>query len=161
MLKHSLRRLGFILILSCLQLSFGQAMAADVVLTVTAKDGRTQNLTLDDFQQMTSLEFQTETIWTNGPQRFQGVPLKQILSAADIHTGTVSALAINDYKVDIPLADLSETTPIVAFLHNGAPMSVRDKGPLWVVYPYDSDKKFQTETVYSRSIWQLNRLNAQ
>jgi len=37
-------------------------------------------------------------------------------------------------------------------------MSVREKGPLWVIYPYDSDAKFRTEVIYSRSIWQLDRL---
>jgi hypothetical protein len=37
-------------------------------------------------------------------------------------------------------------------------MSVRDKGPLWLVYPYDSAAKYQSEVVFSRSIWQLNRL---
>jgi hypothetical protein len=47
---------------------------------------------------------------------------------------------------------------MIAFRMNGAPMSVRDKGPLWIVYPYDSDPRFQTEIIYSRSIWQLDRL---
>jgi hypothetical protein len=36
-------------------------------------------------------------------------------------------------------------------------MSVRDKGPLWVIYPYDSDD-YRSEVIYSRSIWQLDRL---
>jgi len=35
---------------------------------------------------------------------------------------------------------------------------LREKGPLWVIYPYDSDAKFRTEVIYSRSIWQLDRL---
>jgi hypothetical protein len=38
---------------------------------------------------------------------------------------------------------------------NGAPLSRREKGPYWLVYPYDSDPIFQSETVYTRSIWQL------
>ena len=47
---------------------------------------------------------------------------------------------------------------LLAFERNGKPMSVREKGPLWIVYPYDSDAKFQSEVYYSRSIWQLDRL---
>ena len=38
-------------------------------------------------------------------------------------------------------------------------MSVREKGPLWIVYPYDSNIAFQTETIYARSIWQLDRIS--
>ena len=37
-------------------------------------------------------------------------------------------------------------------------MSIRDKGPLWVVYPYDSSADYRTEVIYSRSIWQLDRI---
>jgi hypothetical protein len=48
--------------------------------------------------------------------------------------------------------------PIVAFARNGAPMPLRDKGPLWIVYPYDSNPDYQSELIYSRSIWQLDRI---
>jgi len=37
-------------------------------------------------------------------------------------------------------------------------MSAREKGPVWLVYNYDSDPAFRTETVYSRSVWQLDRI---
>ena len=72
--------------------------------------------------------------------------------------GTLKATAINDYAVEIPVEDAVEGGPIIAFMRNGAPMSVRDKGPLWIVYPYDSDPAYQTEVIYSRSIWQLDRI---
>ena len=55
--------------------------------------------------------------------------------------------------------DAVEGGPIIAYRLNGDRMSVRDKGPLWVVYPYDSDQVYQTEVIYSRSIWQLYRID--
>jgi hypothetical protein len=39
-------------------------------------------------------------------------------------------------------------------------MSMRNKGPLWLVYPYDSNVALQTEAVYARSIWQLVRIES-
>ena len=45
--------------------------------------------------------------------------------------------------------------PIIAYERNGKEMSVRSKGPLWIVYPYDSNPSYKTEAIYSRSIWQL------
>ena len=67
-------------------------------------------------------------------------------------------VALNDYVVTVPVAELEEDYPIVATRMDGKTMSVRDKGPYWVVFPYDLDSKYRTETVFSRSIWQLNRL---
>jgi hypothetical protein len=37
-------------------------------------------------------------------------------------------------------------------------MPVRDKGPLFIVYPYDSDTRLQSQTYYSRSAWQVCKL---
>lgn len=68
-------------------------------------------------------------------------------------------MAVNDYAVEIPVESWPGTGPIVAYLNNGAPMSLRDKGPLWIVYPFDNTPDYQTEVVYSRSIWQLDRIS--
>ena len=59
------------------------------------------------------------------------------------------------------MSDAVEGGPIIAYYTNGEEMSRRDKGPLWVVYPYDSDIAYQTELVYSRSIWQLDRISVE
>jgi hypothetical protein len=60
--------------------------------------------------------------------------------------------------VEIPLTDAVAGGPILAFEQNGEALSVRDKGPLWVVYPYDAAASFQTEMIYARSIWQVKRM---
>nr|WP_255522161.1 molybdopterin-binding protein [Paracoccus sp. NBH48] len=80
------------------------------------------------------------------------------MTDAGIDEGTVSAVAINDYAVQIPVDEVTADYPIVAFQQNGQAMSVRDKGPLWVIYPYDSDPALQSEVTYARSIWQLVRI---
>lgn len=100
----------------------------------------------------------TTTIWTDGVQEFRGVSLAALVSYLGVSSGTLVATAINDYIVEIPVADAIEGGPILAYENNGQTMSVRDKGPLWLVYPYDSDKAYQTEVIYSRSIWQLVKI---
>ena len=47
---------------------------------------------------------------------------------------------------------------ILAIEANGKPLSVRDKGPIWLLYPFDSDARYQTEVIYARSIWQIERM---
>ncbi|MCA8927267.1 MAG: molybdopterin-dependent oxidoreductase [Alphaproteobacteria bacterium] len=102
--------------------------------------------------------FRTTTIWTDGVQTFEGVSLAVLLDAVGAKGTVIRAYALNDYHIDIPVSDAVSGGPIVAYLRNGSPMPRRDKGPLWVVYPYDSNVMYRTESVYARSIWQLDRM---
>lgn len=102
--------------------------------------------------------FATTTIWTEGLHTFVGVPLVDLLEAVGAEGSLLRASAINDYTVEIPLGDAVAGGPIVAYLMDDRPMSVREKGPLWVIYPFDDVPAYQSETIYSRSIWQLNRI---
>lgn len=101
----------------------------------------------------------TTTIWTDGDQEFTGVELADLIAAVGATGDTIRASAVNDYNVDIPIADAAPGKALVAYLRNGAEMPLRNKGPLWIIYPYDSDPQFQSETIYSRSIWQLYRIS--
>lgn len=105
------------------------------------------------------LEFLTTTIWTDGMVEFSGVSLKALLENVDATGATLEMVALNDYAVTIPISEIEDASPMIATRMNGKQMSVREKGPFWIVFPYDSDPKYQSELVYSRSIWQLSRLN--
>jgi hypothetical protein len=139
------------------------APQGDMILTITqnSSGGSTANTTsysLTDLQALKTTSFSTSTMWTEGEVHFDGILLKSLLNDLGVTEGTLIATAINDYRVEIPIAEITDTGPIIAYAMNGAAMPVRDKGPLWIVYPYDSHPDFQTEVVFSRSIWQLNRL---
>lgn len=120
--------------------------------------GDTAQFDRDMLEQLGPVTIETTTIWTEGMQSFTGVPLARLMTAVGARGGTLSATAINDYAVDIPAEDWTDGGPLVTYLRNGETMSVRDKGPLWVIYPYDSNPDYQTEVIYSRSIWQLDRI---
>ena len=102
--------------------------------------------------------FRTSTVWTEGVSEFTGVSLKDFIDAINISTGTLSMYAANDYVAEVPVSDAVEGGPILAYLMDGQEMTVRDKGPLWVIYPFDDNPNYQTEVVYSRSIWQLVKI---
>jgi hypothetical protein len=135
----------------------------EVILTVTGQTGvsNSDGAALFDLAALKTLganEFVTTTIWTEGENSFTGVPLATLLSAMNVEAGTLKATAINDYSVTFPVADALQDSAMVAYAMNGEPMSVRDKGPLWIIYPFDSATQYQTEVYYSRSIWQLDRI---
>jgi hypothetical protein len=142
------------------------APTGDVVLTVSGAvsnsnvDGTAQ-FDMDMLEAMPATEFTTETIWTEGQQTFRGVSLHDFLETVGATGNALSAQAINDYAVTVPISDAVEGGPIIAYELNGSPMSRRDKGPLWIVYPYDSSADYRTEVIYSRSIWQLDRITVE
>jgi len=127
--------------------------------TTGAADG-TVTLDLEMLKAMPTQVFTTSTIWIEGEIEFTGVSLAAVLDYAGATGSTIVAIASNDYKVEIPTDGLSANAPVVAYLMNGSEMSARGKGPLWIVYPYDDDAKYRTEVIYSRSIWQLDRIES-
>ncbi|MEQ9695956.1 oxidoreductase [Shimia sp. SDUM112013] len=139
--------------------TMGQA-ADDTILTIERPDdsGAAVEYSLAELKEMGAVTFQTTTPWTEGEQSFTGVPFATLVSGLGLADGTLLVTAVNDYAVEFPVGDALKDGPVIAYLRNGAPMSVRDKGPLWIVYPYDSKAEFRTETVYSRSVWQLDRI---
>ena len=127
-------------------------------VSTSATDAPVIELSLETLDSLDQITFSTTTIWTDGDVQFSGVSLKALLAYLDVDGQSLEMVALNDYAVTRPVADLEDAAPILATRMNGETMSVRDKGPYWVVFPYDSDPKYSTETNYARSIWQLNRL---
>lgn len=103
-------------------------------------------------------EFTTHTIWTEGPQHFEGVSLATLLDRHGIAAARLDLLAVNDYTVSLPAEGIGPVYPVIAHSRNGAPMPLRDKGPFWLLYDYDGHPEFRNEIVYTRSIWQLDRI---
>jgi len=146
----------------------GQQPEGDVLLSVTITDSANTDAKHARYLfDRTALEvlpkdsFETSTIWTEGLQRFEGVRLHALVQELGISDGTLWLTAINDYMVEMPVSELRADGALLAHTRNGAPMTARDKGPLWVVFPYDENPRWQTETVYARSIWQLDRIEVE
>ncbi len=157
-------------VLTCLGITANaealQEPSGDVILsidgniTVTNADGSAQ-FDLDMLRELGAAEIRTTTIWTDGEQVFEGVWLSTLIERLGASGVSIAATAINDYSIEIPLTDAVEGGALVAYHRNGQPMPVRDKGPLWIVYPFDDDPAYKSEVIFSRSIWQLDRMTVQ
>ena len=65
---------------------------------------------------------------------------------------------MNDYETRIPMSDFNQFNVLLALKRNGEYMPVREKGPLFIVYPYDSSPELKSQKYYGRSAWQLARM---
>ncbi|MBA8837579.1 MULTISPECIES: molybdopterin-dependent oxidoreductase [unclassified Ochrobactrum] len=101
---------------------------------------------------------ETANPWYDGKVSFEGVSLDQLMKLVGAEGKTVTAVALNDYVTTIPLDDFKKFNVILALKRDGKYMAVRDKGPLFIIYPYDSDPQLQNQTYYTRSAWQVAKL---
>ena len=163
------RRLFTASALLCALTLSGAALALDApkerpILAVSGKiaaknAGEVARFDMKMIEALPQHSFTTSTPWFDKPVKFTGPLLADVLAAVKASGSTVSAVAINDYKISIPLNDTSKYKVIVARLMDDKPMPVREKGPLFVVYPFDSAAELRTSTYYERSIWQLKALD--
>ena len=102
--------------------------------------------------------FETSSPWTDKPARFDGIAGSTLVEALGAYGREVVAVALNDYRVTIPFADFAPGGLLIASQVDGQAIPVRARGPLWIVYPFDQRPAFRSELFYSRSIWQLRRL---
>nr|WP_298248997.1 molybdopterin-dependent oxidoreductase [uncultured Halomonas sp.] len=103
----------------------------------------------------------THTSVTHGPQAFEGVLARDLLEAVKADGETVTALALNDYRVEIPAVDFYDYDVLLADTMNGERLSRRGKGPLWIVYPRDAHAELQDIRYDYRWVWQLYRLEVE
>jgi hypothetical protein len=127
----------------------------------TPNHGKDAVFSMDMLEKLPQHSFVTKTPWFAAPVEFTGPKLKDVLAVAGASGSRVTAYALNDYRTEIPFSDVEQEDVIVARLMNGKPMTVREKGPLFIVYPFDSRIELRSELYYNRSAWQLSRLVVQ
>lgn len=131
-----------------------------VVLTITGRvrnpnAGTAARFDMPMLERLPQHEFTTRTPWYAGPRHFTGPLLRQVLATAGAEGRVLRVRALNDYRVDVPWEDAQRHDLIVARLLDGQPMAVRDKGPLFMVYPFDAAPELRSAVYYARSAWQL------
>jgi hypothetical protein len=120
--------------------------------------GDTAEFDMKMLEKLPQQTFTVQTPWYKEPIKFTGPLLRDVLAAAGANGDKIQAAALNDYKTDLPLSDAKNYDVIVARLMNDKPMSIREKGPLFIVYPFHTNPELKTESYYNRCAWQLKSL---
>ncbi|KQR30052.1 hypothetical protein ASF91_14585 [Rhizobium sp. Leaf155] len=118
-------------------------------------------LDLPAMDKMPQTSFSTTTPWHNRVTEFSGVSLKDFLSSTQLSGTKLQIIALNDYEVEADISELQEAGALLATRQNGTIMPVSDKGPVFLVFPFDSRPELQHQTYYSRAVWQIAEINVQ
>ncbi|MEX0970182.1 MAG: hypothetical protein WD046_07045 [Paracoccaceae bacterium] len=128
----------------------------EVLITLIERDGTEIALSEAAFFALPQYAIATENEYLEGLNCYEGPLGRDVVALLDGEPEAFVALtAMNDYRVEAPFAHLLEFDVIFTTSVNNARLSLRDKGPIWVVYP-QSDNAILQDTFYGTyMIWQL------
>lgn len=137
--------------------------AGDVVLTVkgaiTEKNaGEVAEFDPAMLSALPGRDATLQTPWTEGETGFSGPYLRAVLEEVGATGSKLIVRALNDYAAEVPVGDAMDFDTILAIKMNGEPMTVRNKGPLFLIYPFDTNPDLYNEKYFNRSVWQIKEI---
>lgn len=127
-------------------------------LKVTDVNQTSSSVELTTLKTLPVHQISTRTPWEEGLHTYTGFNPNDLLNALDIKGHILRLYAFNHYITEIPLSDFNSQTAIIAYEKDGRPISVRNKGPLMVIYNFDGNEELRNERYYSRAIWQIEAI---
>ena len=105
---------------------------------------------------MTALE--TRTPWTDSQHRYEGVLARNLLSAVGAKGSVLTAIALNDYMVDIPVSEVVKYPVLLALKRDATYLTVRRRGPIEIVYPREQAAELRTSLAARKAVGMLREI---
>ncbi|OLP57884.1 hypothetical protein BJF93_13655 [Xaviernesmea oryzae] len=137
------------------------AIAADApILSLRGPQGEVlSEQSLASLDTLPQSKFKTSTPWHKGVVEFSGTALSAYFEAAHVSPRKIRLVALNDYVVDAEVSDLLAGDALLATRQNGVPLPISDKGPVFLIFPFDARSELQHQSYYSRAVWQLTEID--
>ncbi len=131
---------------------------AQTILTVSTPE-QTATYTLEELLALPQTTVVTKNDYVDTAATFQGPRLRAVLEPLNVGPDAIlKMVALNDFSSNVPALDAFDYDVILAVLRDGEPMSVRDKGPIWVIYPMDDHAELRDDSFNGRLVWQLKTI---
>ena len=135
----------------------------DVLLTVTGaiENTNANGVAVFDREMIEAIaqrDTTTKTPWFDSARTFSGPLGHALLDAVGASGKTLRIYALNEYSADVPAQDFRSHAVILATHIDGEVIRVREKGPLFLIYPFDEAPELFNEVYFGRSVWQIARI---
>jgi len=154
-------KLAFYLVFASLLSSF--AYAEDSILEVrNARIGNGSgfiDFSRADLEALPQATIETSNDFIDGASVFRGPRAADVIDRVG-RAGSIAVrlIAKNEYAIEISLDEIKMYQPILALEMDGKPLSVRDKGPIWLIYPMNDYPELKDPAYNGRLIWQLEMI---
>jgi hypothetical protein len=139
--------------------------SSNSILTVTGKIGTTNSgdhieMDLPTIESVGLVDYKMTDPFEKKPTTFRGVLMSQLLDLWKVPADAtmLEMVALNDYKVNVPIEDLRKYPVIFALQQDGQYMPVSTRGPAMLVYPYDNFS-FDHQKYDDYWIWQIKSIS--
>jgi hypothetical protein len=95
---------------------------------------------------------------TDVPVTYKGPLFTDLLSQLGARGSQVTVYAWDDYSADISTADLKKYQVILATHENDKELTLDDRGPLFVVFPFSKHPEIKNDLYYNKSVWQVRAI---
>lgn len=139
----------------------------NILLTVIGQIRHTNQFERAEFDQQMLESLEQHEVTTQNPWFPEANTYRGPLGRALIHAvgaeqaTTMRMVSINGFIADIPVSDFMDYDTILALEKNGKALRIRDRGPLFTIYPFDQHPQLKTEMHYNRSVWQVKTIEFQ
>ena len=136
------------------------AGSGKVVLTISGKvaGGNAVDFSIEDLEALGLASITTSSPWDPAAVTYEGVLMTSLMQAVEAGGDNAAVLALNKYRTVVPVSDFKDHGVILATRKNGKPMPISDKGPLFVIYPFDDKPELNYEVYHARSAWQVRSI---
>lgn len=139
------------------------APTGTVILTITGNISVTNREGAADFDdamlaKLPQHSFTTKTPWTAGEHTYKGIKLSDLLERLDTEPKQLFAMALNHYSIEFDYSAVKDYPILIAQTLDGEPMSVSDKGPLWILYPMSDHPELDKPHHHHSMVWQLRSI---
>jgi len=101
----------------------------------------------------------TASPYYDGLMAFSGPTLKRVIETFGLSDQTrITFRALNDYQVSGTLEEVLELDAIVATRMEGKTMSIRNRGPFWIMLPLSERPELDHGDYHRFMIWQLDQI---
>jgi len=130
-----------------------------IILTVTGPTGTLQTFTHAQVEALGTYRLTTKTFWPDDDGTYEGVMLADVLKQAKLDTqAKVQVTALDGYSVAIPSEDWTRWQVLLATRRDGRPLTVRNKGPLRLIFPMALDTKLAVRSMGGHWAWMIKSI---
>ncbi|MCJ8311357.1 MAG: hypothetical protein HRU38_00125 [Saccharospirillaceae bacterium] len=138
----------------------------EVILEVTGNISLTNE---DDFaifdadmiDQLPQYTINTSNHVSNNISVYTGINFYDLLKMLGFKGSLVNITAWDDYVVQIEIQDLKKYGVLLATHENGQRLTINDKGPMFVVFPFTDIEELRRDDYYNMSIWQVKEIDVE
>ncbi|GLT15024.1 hypothetical protein GCM10007931_19990 [Vibrio algivorus] len=131
------------------------------ILILESPTGQQITLSREELESLPQTTFTTSTPWTKGTHTYQGPKLSLITDKLKPLSNGIRIYGINGYSYDINIHDLQKYPFILTLRQDKKVMSLRNKGPFWLLVPFDQTPQWLShDELHNQLVWQINKIKA-